>query len=194
MSEQFAKLAQVAEALGLTVTKTPGGRYVFTRGEEVVGKATTVAAATEFLQERLEEAKAAKAAATQAPAAEAAPAKERKAKAPRKPRAVAPMAGQPVPTELVVAFRTMPNGVERAQLLRQVVENYGRQAAVEQLGVSATRIYSQLNTLALVERSEVVRGYLDAKRLSWTQVLMKISFNVRKGLEYQEQLAHQLAA
>lgn len=192
MSEQFAKLAQVAEALGLTVTKTPGGRYVFNRGEEVVGKATTVAAATEFLQARLDEAKAAQAPAAEAPAP--APAKERKAKATRKPRAVAPMAGQPVPTELVVAFRTMPNGVERAQLLRQVVENYGRQAAVEQLGVSATRVYSQLNTLALVERSEVVRTYLEAKRLSWTQVLMKISFNVRKGLEYQEQLAHQLAA
>lgn len=191
MSDTFAKLTEAAGLLGLTVERTPGRRIKLTDAEgNVVATVANTAQAADVLQARAQEVRATQA----APAAPAAEAKAPKAKAPRKARTTAPLAGQPVPQDVVAAFRELPNGVERAQILRQVVDTYGRQAAVEYLGVSATRVYSQLNTLALVDRSAVIRGYLEEKRLSWTQVLMKISFNVRKGLEYQEQLAHQLAA
>ena len=186
MSDTFAKLIEAAALLGLTVERTPGRRIKLTDAEgNVVATVANTSQAADVLQARAQEARAA-----QAPA----PAQVSKAKAPRKARTTAPLAGQPVPEDLVAAFKALPNGAERAAVLRDVVQSYGRQAAIEQLGVGGTRVYSQLNTLALVEQSQVIRDYLEAKRLSWTQILMKISFNARKGLEYQEQLAHQLAA
>lgn len=192
MSDTFAKLIEAAALLGLAVERTPGRRIKLTDAEgNVVATVASTTQAADVLQARAQEVRAAQAPAAAAPAA---PTEERKAKAPRKARTTAPLAGQPVPADVVAAFKALPNGAERAAVLRDVVQTYGRQAAIEQLGVSGTRVYSQLNTLALVEQSQVIRDYLEAKRLSWTQVLMKISFNARKGLEYQEQLAHQLAA
>lgn len=191
MSDTFAKLTEAAALLGLTVERTPGRRIKLADAEgNVVATVASTTQAADVLQARAQELRAA-APAADAPAEAPAPAKT---KAPRKARTTAPLAGQPVPEDLVAAFKALPNGAERAAVLRDVVQSYGRQAAIEQLGVSGTRVYSQLNTLALVEQSQVIRDYLEAKRLSWTQVLMKISFNARKGLEYQEQLAHQLAA
>lgn len=187
MSDTFAKLIEAAALLGISVERTPGRRIKLAAADgTVLATVGSTTQAADVLQAQAQQLRA------EAPAAEA-PAPT-KAKAPRKPRTVAPLAGQPVPADLVASFKALPNGPERAAVLRDVVQTYGRQAAIEQLGVSGTRVYSQLNTLALVEQSQVIRDYLEAKRLSWTQVLMKISFNARKGLEYQEQLAHQLAA
>jgi hypothetical protein len=182
MSDNLLKLIEAASLLGLTAEKTPGSRYRFTNeAGEQVHVAANMGKAVEYLVGLRDERKAeATAAAPKAP------------KAPRAPKA-APAAAEPVPAQVVNEFRNMKNGIQRASLLRQLVADHGRRQVMADLGISAPTLDEQVRSIRLYEQSQVLRDLVNSSRLSWSQLVGKVSIRMKLGIEGQEQLALEIA-
>lgn len=173
MSDNLLKLIEAARLLGLTAEKTPGGRYNFTNeAGERVHVAANLGKAVEYLAS-LHQAAKAKAA----------------AKAPKAPKPAA----EPVPAQVINEFKGMKNGTERAALLRDLVRDHGRQQVMADLGISAPTLDEQVRSMRLYEESQVLRDLVNSSRLTWSQLVGKISIRMKLGLEGQEQLALELA-
>lgn len=166
MSDNLLKLIEAARLLGMTAEKTPGGRYKFTNKQGTqVHVAANLGKAVEYLASLNATRKAPKAAKAPKPAAE------------------------PVPAQLVQQFRGMKNGRERADLLRHLVRDHGRQQVMTDLGISAPTLDEQLRSIRIYESSEVIRKLHDAGQLSWAKIVSKLSVMMRQGIEYQERIA-----
>lgn len=171
MSDNVLKLIEAARLLGLTAEKTPGGRFNFTDASgERIHVAPNLGKAVEYLVE-LQAARKAK------------PAKPAQAQANAKP----------VPAQVVNEFRGMKNGTERASLLRNLVRDHGRRQVMADLGISAPTLDEQVRSMRLYEESQVLRDLVNSSRLSWSQLVAKISTRMKLGIEGQEQLAIELA-
>ena len=176
MTDAFAKLTEAAKLVGLTVIKTPGNRYRF---EDAQGTTANVAGNLDDAIEMIRmhgqtQAKRAKADTT---------------KTEKTPRAQAPKAGQPIPKELVTRYEALPNGIERARILREAQDTYGRAQVMEQLAISAPNLSRQLASLQLVGTSKVIRKAFEAGQLSWAKIHSQLATKMRHGLEEQERLA-----
>jgi hypothetical protein len=170
MSDNFQKLIEAARLLGLTAEKTPGGRYNFLRAGQRVHTSPNLGKAVEYL--------VALQAARQA----------------QKPKAAKPTTTrEPVAAQAAAAFRGMKNGKERALLLRKLVCDHGRIQVMAVLGISAPTLDEQVRSIRLYEDSATLRQLVDAGRLSWSQLVGKISIRMKLGIEGQEQLALELA-
>lgn len=176
MTDAFAKLTEAAKLVGLTVIKTPGNRYRF---EDAQGTTVNVAGNLDDAIEliRLHGQTAAKRAKADA------------AKPEKTPRAQAPKAGQPIAKELVAQYEALPNGLDRARVLREAQDTYGRQAVIDQLSISTANLSRQLASLQLVETSKVIRKALEAGQLSWAKIHSQLATKMRHGLEAQERIA-----
>ena len=162
MTDAFTKLLSAAAIVGLHVEKTPGGRYVFTRDGETVGKAANMTAAADFVEAQGRELKAAAPAPT----------------------------GEQIPADLVDRYQAMKNSPERAALLRECCEKYGRgQATYQQLGISQIYAIRQLNALQLIETSTVIANVVNQGFLSWSKLNSEVATKMRQGLERQEAIA-----
>ena len=157
MTDAFAKLVAAAAIVGLHVEKTAGGRYIFTRDGEEVGRATTMTAAADFIDSQSRHAKQ-------------------------------------IPADVVARYQAMKNSPERAALLRECCEKFGRGTTTyQQLGISQIYAIRQLNALQLIETSKVIAQVLEQGHLSWAKLNGEVATKMRQGLEQQERLAANLA-
>lgn len=177
MSDNLAKLIESARLLGLTAEKTPGGRYRFLRAGQQVHVAANLGKAVEYLIALLAARRA-----QQHPK----PAKLAKV-------AVTTATAEPVPAQVVQQFRSMKNGTERASMLRHLVAEHGRRQVMSDLGISASTLDEQVRSIRLYEESQVLRDLVNSSRLSWSQLVGKISIRMKLGIEGQERLALELA-
>lgn len=156
MTDAFAKLLAAAALVGLHVEKTAGGRYLFTRNGEQVGRAATMAAAADFIEAQARQ---------------------------DEPSTT-------IPADVVARYQAMKNSPERAALLRECCEKYGRgQATYQQLGISQIYAIRQLNALQLIETSTVIANVVNQGFLSWSKLNSEVATKMRQGLERQEAIA-----
>lgn len=181
MTDAFAKLTEAAALVGLTVHKTAGNRYRF---EDAQGTTVNVCGNLDDAIEtvRLHNQTQAKRAKADTP------------KAAKAPRTQAPKAGEALPKELVAQYEALPNGVERARILRDTQDTYGRQAVIDQLKISAPNLSRQLASLQLVDTSKVIRKLFEQGKLSWSKIHAQLATKMRHGLEEQERIAQDLVA
>lgn len=172
MSDNLQKLIEAARLLGLTAEKTPGSRYRFTNNAgEQIHLASNMSKAIEYL----------------VGLRPAAPTKE--AAAP----ATAKSAAEPVAAATVAQFQGMKNGRDRADLLRLLVSSHGRRQVMADLGISAPTLDEQVRSVRLYEESAILRQLVDTGRLSWSQLVSKVSTRMKLGLQGQEKLAIEVA-
>lgn len=181
MSDALTKLTEAAALVGLTVIKTPGNRYRF---EDAQGSTISVVGnldeAVELIRLHSK--------------AQAKQAKAETTKTEKPARAKAPKAGEQIPAEMVAQYQELPNGIDRARILREAQDTYGRTAVMQQLDISTTNLSRQLASLHLVEASETIRQLFEGGRLSWAKIHGQVATKMRHGLQEQERIAQALAA
>ena len=176
MTDAFDKLFEAAKLVGLTVSKTPGNRYRFDDAQgTTVNVAGNLDGAIELI--RLHGKAQAKRVKADAP------------KADKTPRSQAPKAGQPIAKKLAAHYEALPNGLDRARVLREAQDTYGRQAVIDQLGISTANLSRQLASLQLVETSKVISKALEGGQLSWAKIHSQLATKMRHGLQEQERIA-----
>jgi hypothetical protein len=95
-----------------------------------------------------------------------------------------------IPADVVARYQAMKNSPERAALLRECCQKFGRgQATYQQLGISQIYAIRQLNALQLIETSTVIANVVNQGFLSWAKLNSEVATKMLQGLDRQEAIA-----